>query len=268
MCESVAAAYFAYLCAVALILPPWPRRTQAAIATGAAAVVLFAPRLWSGSPAADLVRDWLPALYLVIGYWLSGWYYVAPMERVEARFLQIDRWILGQDSGSALVETLPRAALEVLEFAYVTCFLFVPGGLLVLALAGHRDAADRFWTLVLLGEFGSFAMLPWIQTRPPRALEAQGAIDRRPLFMRHMNRLQVSTVSIGVNTFPSGHVAGALATAIAIAEVIPAWTPWLLGVVAAIAVAAVLGRYHFFIDAVAGALLTLVSWIVVRGLWN
>ena len=86
--------------------------------------------------------------------------------------------------------------------------------------------------------------------------------------MRRMNRLQVNSVSIGVNTFPSGHVAGALATAIAVSEVLPAFAPWLLIVVAAIAIAAVLGRYHYFVDAVAGTSLTLLAWALVRGIWR
>jgi len=262
--EWVAAGYFAYLCAVALIRPPWPWRRSAAAAALAATVALFLPQHLPDNTTARLVRDWLPTLYIVAGYWLSGWFFVAPMPRIENRFLEIDHRILGPDTGSALVEALPRVVLEFLEFSYVTCFLFVPGGLLLLTLAGHREAADRFWTLVLLGEFGSFAVLPWIQTRPPRTIEPPGAIDRRPLFMRRMNRLQVRTVSIGVNTFPSGHVAGAFATAIAVAEVVPAWTFWLLAFAAAIAVAAVIGRYHFFIDAACGAALTLFCWFLLR----
>jgi membrane-associated phospholipid phosphatase len=265
--EWVAIVYFGYLSVVAMARPPWPRRRQAIVVTLAAAAIVFVPRLWRVTPFTLAARDWLPALYLVIGYWLSGWYFVAPMKDIEAHFMAVDWRILGRDSGSALVESLPRPALELLEFAYVTCFLFVPGGLVVLMLAGHRDAADRFWTLVLLGEFGSFAMLPWIQTRPPRAVEPPGTIDRRPLFMRRMNRLQVNTVSIGVNTFPSGHVAGALATAIAVSEVLPAFAPWLLAMVVAIAIAAVLGRYHYFVDAVAGAVWTLVAWALVRAFW-
>jgi len=265
--ESVAMAYFAYLAAAALARPAWPRRRQAIAGSLAAAVIVSVPRLWPETPLTLVARDWLPALYLVIGYWLSGWYFVTPMKGIEAHFMAIDRRVLGRDTGSALVEALPRVALELLEFVYVTCFLFVPGGLVVLVLAGHPEAADRFWTLVLLGEFGSFAMLPWIQTRPPRTIEPAGAIDRRPIFMRRMNRLQVDTVSIGVNTFPSGHVAGALATAIAVSEVLPALAPWLLTMVAAIAIAAVLGRYHYFVDAVAGALLTLVAWALVRAFW-
>jgi membrane-associated phospholipid phosphatase len=266
--EWVAAGYFAYLCAAALIRPSWPRRWSAAATAFAATVALFLPQRLPDTTTSGLVRDWLPTLYIVVGYWLSGWFFVAPMRNIENRFLDLDRQILGQDSGSALVEALPRLVLEFLEFSYVTCFLFVPGGLLLLMLAGHRDAADRFWTLVLLGEFGSFAVLPWIQTRPPRTIEPPSAVDRRPLFMRQLNRLQIRTVSIGVNTFPSGHVAGALATAIAVGEVLPAWTPWLLAIVAAIAIAAVIGRYHFFIDAACGAGLTLLCWLFLRVLWQ
>ena len=265
--EWVAAAYFGYLWIAAMAMRPWPRRRQSAAASLAAMACVFLPRFLPVTPLTLVARDWLPALYLVAGYWLSGWYFVGPMKGIEARFLGLDWRVIGRDV-SARLESVPRVVLEVLELAYVTCFLFVPGGLVILALTGHRDAADRFWTLVLLGEFGSFAMLPWIQTRPPRLIEGPGELDRRPLFMRRMNSLQVTTLSIGVNTFPSGHVAGALATAIAVSEVIPALAPWLLAAVMTITAAAVLGRYHYFIDAVAGAGWTLVAWAIVRALWR
>jgi membrane-associated phospholipid phosphatase len=266
--EWVVATYFGYLSVVAWGLPPGNRRRTAAAVAVVATAVVFVPRLLPASSTRDVLRDWLPTVFLVVGYWLSGLYFVAPMTGVEAAFLKLDKRLLGPDVGSALVESLPRLVLELLEFLYVTCFLLVPGGLLTLTLSHHSGVADRFWTLVLLGEFGSFAVLPWIQTRPPRMIEPAGAIDRRPLLMRRLNRLQVNTVSIGVNTFPSGHVAGALATAIAVAEVVPASAPWLIAVAAGIAVAAVLGRYHYFIDAVMGALLTLVAWALVTAMWS
>jgi membrane-associated phospholipid phosphatase len=266
--EWVAVAYFGYLLIVALSRPPWRRRRQAVAASLAGVVVVALVSRAPETPLVHVARDWLPALYLLAGYWLSGWSFVAPMRGIEARFMGVDWRVLGRDGGSALVDRLPRAVLELIEFAYVTCFLFVPGGLVILALGGHRESADRFWTLVLLGEFGSFAVLPWIQTRPPRAVEPPGAMDRRTLVMRRLNRLQVDMTSIGVNTFPSGHVAGALATAIAVSEVIPALAPFLLAIVVVIAVAAVLGRYHYLVDAVAGAVWTLVAWVVVRGLWR
>jgi membrane-associated phospholipid phosphatase len=266
--EWVAVAYFAYLTIVALVRPPWPRRRRAIAASLAAIPLAALPSSLPDTAIARLAREWWPAVDLVAGYWLSGWFFVAPMRGIEARFMGLDWRALGREPGRAIVEALPRVVLEVLELAYVLCFLFVPGGLVLLMLTGHRASADRFWTLVLLGEFGSFAMLPWIQTRPPRSVEASGAIDRRGLLMRRMNALQVRTVSIGVNTFPSGHVAGALATALAVSEVLPAAAPWLLAIVAAIAAAAVLGRYHYLIDAVAGAMLTFTAWVIVRAVWR
>lgn len=265
--EWVSFAYFVYLLAVALVKAPWSRRGQAAAATAAASLATLAPLMIPDTGLARIVRDWLPAVFLTIGYWLSGWYFVAPMPRIEARFLAWDWRVLGRDGGASLVLALPRSAIEALELAYVGCFLFVPSGMLILAIAGHASAADRFWTLVLAAELGSFAFLPWIQTRPPRSLETGIGVERRPLLLRHVNRFMVKHTSIGVNTFPSGHVAGALATAIAVAEVQPGLWPWMFGGALLITIASVVGRYHYFVDAVAGATLTLAAWGVISALW-
>lgn len=266
--EWVAFLYFVYLLLVAAFKTPWPRRKRALAGSAAAAVTSLVPATFPDTDLARLARDWLPAIELTIGYWLSGWYFAAPMKGLEARLLGWDWRVLGRDGGASLVKTLPRLVVEVFELAYVVCFLFVPSGMLILALAGHESAGDRFWTLVLLSEFGSFAVLPWIQTRPPRSIETRIGIEQRPLLLRGVNRFMVRNTSIGVNTFPSGHVAGALATAIAVSEVIPAMAPWLLAIVLIIALAAVLGRYHYFVDAVAGAVLTLTEWGLLRLFWR
>jgi membrane-associated phospholipid phosphatase len=265
--EWVSFAYFVYLLAVALVKAPWPRRGPAVAATAAASFAALVPLTVPDTGLARIARDWLPTLFLTIGYWLSGWYFVAPMPRIEAQFLAWDWRVLGRDGGASLVLALPRAAIEALEFAYVGCFLFVPGGMLILAITGHASAADHFWTLVLAAELGSFAFLPWIQTRPPRSLETAIGIERRPLLLRQVNRLMVKHTSIGVNTFPSGHVAGALATAIAVSEVQPGLWPWMVAGALLIAIASVIGRYHYFVDAVTGAALTLAAWGVISVLW-
>ena len=58
--------------------------------------------------------------------------------------------------------------------------------------------------------------------------------------------------SIGFNTFPSGHVAGSLAVALAVSEAVPAATiPMLVGA-ALISVSTVIGRYHYAVDGIAG----------------
>jgi membrane-associated phospholipid phosphatase len=261
--EWVAAAYFAYLFVVALITLRGPRRR---IALGASLLavlaVVEAPRVW-GNLSWSVVRDWLPALYLLGGYWVSGLYFIAPMPAVERRFLAVDRWCY-QKGLSSFVAHAPRPLLELLEFAYLSCFVFVPGGMLILALSGHAASADRFWTVVLAGEFGSFGVLPWIQTRPPRDIEPPDPINRRGLLVRRLNLYMCGRTSIGWNTFPSGHVAGSLATALAVSEVLPALTLPLLVGAGLIAISTVIGRYHYAVDAVGGALLTLGIWAVMQ----
>jgi membrane-associated phospholipid phosphatase len=266
--ESVAFFYFLYLLAVALVKARWPRRNKAMAGAAAAALAVTIPAALPQTELVRLMRDWLPAVFLAIGYWLSGWYFVAPMTEIEARFQALDWRVFGRDGGAALVLALPRVAVEALELAYAGCFLFVPSGLILLAITGHEAAADRFWTLVLAGELGSFAFLPWIQTRPPRVLEAAVAVEKRPLLVHPLNRLIVVHTSIGVNTFPSGHVAGALATAIAVSELQPALALWMFAIAMMIAVAAVVGRYHYLVDAIAGVALTLAAWMVISALWR
>jgi membrane-associated phospholipid phosphatase len=258
----VAVAYFVYLFIAAFLVLPASRRIRPAIYCLAAICLVVIPAALPLGSWGATIRDWLPAVYLLAGYWLSGLYFVAPMPAIERRFLAVDTWLYRRGLGAAVAHT-PRIVLELLEFAYLTCFVFVPGGMIVLAATGKTAYADRFWTLVLAGEFGSFGMLPWIQTRPPRDLEPPTPIDSRPLFFRDVNRFMVRRTSIGWNTFPSGHVAGALAASLAVSEAVPSLTLPLIVATVAISISTVTGRYHYAVDAVAGAMLTLGVWALL-----
>lgn len=256
--EWLAIGYFAYLFAVAVLRLPRGRRLKAAALSLAAGVAVFIP-LGLPATSGEFLRDWLPAVYLLMGYWLSGLFFIQPMTAIEQRFLAVDQWLyrLGLET---MVARAPRVVLELLELAYLTCFIFVPGGMILLWVTGHQAAADRYWTLVLASEYGSFGVLPWIQTRPPRSVEAAGAIDARPLAIRRLNRFVNRETSIGVNTFPSGHVAGALMTALAVSQILPAFRGPLLIAAGLITISTVVGRYHYAVDGVAGALLTVALW--------
>jgi membrane-associated phospholipid phosphatase len=263
--EWLTIAYFAYLGLIALVRPTMARRWRALIAAASVVALLFVPFTLPPGPTRERLRDWLPAGYLLAGYWLSGLYFTAPMPRVEQRFLSFDR-LLYRNGLASLVAHTPSILLDVVEFAYLSCFIFVPGGMLILALTGHDASADRFWTLVLAGEFGSFGVLPWIQTRPPRDVEPPDPINSRGLIVRRLNLYMCGTTSIGWNTFPSGHVAGALAAALAVSEVVPtAAIPMTAGAVL-IAISTVIGRYHYAVDGIAGALLTLIVWAFLRAI--
>lgn len=160
----------------------------------------------------------------------------------------------------------PRGLLEYLELTYLFCYPLVPAGFLVLYFAGFRHEADRFWTVVLLAVYGAYGVLPWIPTRPPRALESDRLIEGRNLTLRRLNLSVLRYASIQVNTFPSGHAAGAFATALAVASLLPwAGVPFALAALS-IAVASVLGRYHYAADSILGALLALAAWALVWSL--
>ena len=109
----------------------------------------------------------IPPLVLLIGYWTSGLLFVAPMPRIERVLLGIDRALDVRRAAAAV----PHAVAEFLEIAYVAVYPVIPIALIIhLTTTGATDA-NRFWTVILLTDYVCFGMLPWIQTRPPRALE-------------------------------------------------------------------------------------------------
>ena len=79
----------------------------------------------------------------------------------------------------------------------------------------------------------------------------------------------LNRASVQWNTFPSGHTAASLATALAVAGDIPV-AGVVFGVVAvSIAAGSVVGRYHYAADALAGAVVAVIALVMVtaaRGL--
>jgi membrane-associated phospholipid phosphatase len=109
-------------------------------------------------------------------------------------------------------------------------------------------------------------MLPWLQTRPPRVVESLVPVPDRahlavePGLFRRLNLAILRTSSNQVNTLPSGHVAAALAVALTVLASAPAAGVAFLALSAAIALATVVGRYHYAVDSLAGVAVALVSW--------
>jgi PAP2 superfamily len=200
----------------------------------------------------------LPALVLFIAYRSSGLLFRTPSPRVEAFLFEVDRALRIRQTASAAA----RPAAELLEFAYAAVYALIP-----IALAMHyvvtpsaRIDSDRFWTVVLVTDFVCFACLPWIQSRPPRTLEADE--PWRSAF-RRLNQRVVGAASIQVNTCPSGHAAEAVAAALLVSN---APAPVVTGMVfAALAVSAgaVYGRYHYAVDAISGWAVALVVWVLI-----
>ena len=214
--------------------------------------------LWSASlpPAGGLGRFlFLPALMLLIGYWSSGLLFRAPTPRVESFLRTADvRLRIRETAASA-----PRVTAEVLEFAYAFVYLLVPIALGIrVAMTSPADAdADRFWTVILVTDFICFGLLPWIQSRPPRAIET--ADPWRSSF-RAFNVRVLRATSIQVNTCPSGHAAEAVAAALLVSTAPPPVFAAMMFAAAAVSAGAVYGRYHYALDAISG-------WIVAGIVW-
>jgi membrane-associated phospholipid phosphatase len=250
---AASAIFFAYVIAVAPLVPRLTRRARALAVAGSLAglIAAAAAHLTLTHP---ILHDWLaPPALLLLAYWTSGLLFAAPMPRVEAALSAVDRWLEIDPAARAT----PRWLTQVLELAYVGVYLLVPTALVIHLASAEQPDPDRFWTVILVTDFICFACLPWIQTRPPRALTAAQPWNSA---VRRLNVRLLGRASIQANTFPSGHAAEALAAALLVAA-----APW--PIAAAVAVAAllvsagaVLGRYHYAADALAGWGVAAVVW--------
>lgn len=229
--------------------PAAARRKAAAWALGAGGAALwgaFDPRFW-----VSLVL--LPPSALLMAYWSTGALWTGPMRRVEAVLERSDLALRIPQAAAAT----PRLMVELLELAYLFVYPLVPVALWLQYRYAPAPDADRFWSVVLVTDFICMGLLPWIQTRPPRAL------DPTPPWrstVRELNMTVLGRGSIGVNTFPSGHAAEALACALLL---LGAPAPVMAGMFVTallISAGAVFGRYHYAIDA-------LLGWAVAAAVW-
>jgi hypothetical protein len=226
-----------------------PRRAVAIVGSGAYACVAFG--------TATLLSFWVqllvPGALLLAGYWLSGLLFGTPQAWLERWLDGIDRRAFASLRINAWLQAAPMWVLELLEAAYVSDYLVVGAGAIIAGSAG-TEAVSRYWTIVLAAELVCYAALPFLRSRPPRALEPPGVVARRRPVLRRLNVAILDRASVQANTIPSGHVAGAVAAALAVMTV-SAMAGWmLLGGALLISVSAVTGRYHYAVDCALGAI--------------
>lgn len=258
-------AYFAYLAGLSAFLPMRGGRWRVApLAACASLPLLMLPISTEGLPRLFL-EVLLPSAFLVSSYWLSGLFFTRPMTRAEAWLLRADRCLMPRLGLEWLATRGPRWMLEILELSYLLVYALVPAGALVLVVAGHPGQLARYWAVVFAATLACYAMLPWLQTRPPRAIEPVDPFNGRTLWFHTVNLAVLSHGSHHANTVPSGHAAGAFAAALAVASVLPAVGAGFLVLATMIAIATVVGRYHYAIDTLLGAVVALAAWAMVGG---
>ena len=245
--------FFAYVIVVAAVVPRLTRTRRVQAAAGAA-LGLALSALTAAVPYQTVLHDWiLPPVLLLLAYWSSGLLFAGPMAWAEATLESIDAAL----AVDAIARNTPRWIAEVLEAAYAGVYPLIPIAFGIHTLGGPNPNPERFWTVILVTDYICFGLLPWVQTRPPRAFRTEDPWRSR---IRAFNLRLLGRASIKVNTFPSGHAAEALAAALLVSD---GRAPLALAVaVAAVLVTAgtVLGRYHYAADAIAG-------WAVALGVW-
>ena len=187
-------------------------------------------------------RLWIAPAYLAVGYWLPA----LLVTRSPAAF---EAWL-------RRTERVRGRSFIVAEIAYLLCTPMPVAAFAFVWLNGSIEAADHFWTAVLLAGFLCYVSLPWLVSRPPRMLE-DVLLDVSAV--RRTNLGALDRFSHGWNTFPSGHVAVSLAAALSVLPVSRAVGVVFLLIAAGIFVGAVWGRYHYSVDAVLGLLVGLVA---------
>lgn len=252
--EQLAAAFFSALALAALALHHRPAAWVAAVfSILLVIVVLVASRT---VPAA--VRGWLAPLYLVGGYWIP-----ALLAR-GATAMHFERWLAGTEvRWRRGAMRLPRWVSQLCELAYLLCYPLVPAAFAIVWLRGTAADGNRFWIAVLAAGFASYGGLPWLVSRPPRLIAGD---SQRVAGIARLNTSVLDRVSHQFNTFPSGHVAVAIAAALSVWPVMPAAAIAALVLAVGVAIGAVTGRYHYVLDVVTGAVAGLLG-VAVAASW-
>ena len=247
--------FFSYTAFLGLLLPRLDRRRRTLALTGSIIGTVIA--LATRSTPHSILHDWIvPPSLLLIGYWTSGLLYQAPMPRAERALCRIDRIFRIREIAAAT----PRVVAEVLELAYLAVYPIVPVALIIHIATSAAPDPSRFWTMILVTDYICFGVLPWVQTRPPRALETEPPWPSR---FRRLNLRLLGKTSIQVNTFPSGHAAEAAAAFLLVLDAPVLLVGGMLVTALAISAGATFGRYHFATDIVAGWAVALIVWLSV-----
>ncbi len=256
--------FFCFMGGLALLAPLHRSRRTAALLIGAAGAGLvvagaFLERFLSPR-AASIVRDWLPAPLILAAYHQGGQFFSRPLESLQSGLWRFDQRLFAFLRRSFGRSEMPGSMRVYFEIAYVFCYPFVPMGVGVLYLSHMRVCTDEFWAIVLPPTYFCYAMIPFFPTLPPWLLNAGPTAGVGENGVRGANFFILRHLSIRANTFPSGHVAASIATALALLHLVPIAGIVFLWIAVSISISTVSGRYHYALDAVAAAVVAIASF--------
>jgi len=273
--EQVALGFFAYITLVAFAFDLAPRDCWVIVAlnTVTVATMVALSRNLRQARWLAAARDWLPALLILVAYRESGLLLKPdPSHRLDYLFIPWDRFLLKNAAVQAVLYAGAPWLQHYLEFAYLLCYPLVPLGVAAIYFASRRAklnapaaqpgwrALDDFWETVLLATLFCFAVYPFFPLTPPRVLFRDVPGPHIDPLLRKWNFWLLDHYSVQACIFPSGHVAAVTAVALAVRKHARRLGVLFSFLAASIAVATVYGRYHYAVDAVAGALVGVAAY--------
>ena len=243
----------------------WIVTSLAAVATAIVAVGRFSGSVLSPNHR-PILRDCLTTALFLVPYWQTGQFFLGPNLKMQERLLAFDRWLL---PGIAAKSGTQRTSTGfLLEVAYFFCYPLVPLSLLTLYIAGLRGRVDSFWLVVLVSTYICYAVTPFVPAFPPRSLTSDRVGLSVPAEDTNrggtFNRWILKHGSIHAISFPSAHVASAVAIALVFLRYSLPLGVIFLVVAVLISLGAVAGRYHYALDVLLGAAtacaIFLASW--------
>ncbi len=205
--------------------------------------------------SARAVGDWLPCLLMLIVYWQAGRFFGTPNEKLQSWLLAFDRRRLGTLLDHWASQRNTTWIGSYFELAYLLCYALIPLGVGVLYWANRRSAIDLYWGIVLPASYLCYVAVPFTQTLPPRLLPCAASSSLAKQKIRSVNLFILRHASIHLNTFPSAHVASTVGASLVLMRFVPAAGVVFLLIALSIATGAVVGRYHYALDVILGALL-------------
>lgn len=255
---------FCFFFLASWLRPVSTRRRMAIAAIGATGLLLLALIPLAGQflppyPVA-VARDVLPALLMPMVYWQAGWLSGKINHRFEAKLQRVDRRLVSRWM-PILAQPKYRWAMAILELAYISCYVLVPLGLLVLYATGLERHIPEYWNVSLLATYPCYAFTAFFPTTPPRILEKKPAANVTGK-IRTFNLWVVRSFSTELNTFPSAHVTATLGSSLVLLHFVPGIGLVFVLVSIGIGLGAVMGRYHYAADVLLAALLTLAVYLL------
>ena len=262
--EWITAIAFCFFFLASWLRPVSMRRRMAIAAIGATgllllALVLLADQFLPQYPVT-VARDILPALLMPMVYWQAGWLSGKINHGFQAKLQKLDvslvsRWM------PILAQPKYRWAMAILELAYISCYVLVPLGLLVLYATGLERHVPEYWNVSLLATYPCYAFTAFFPTTPPRILEKKPAATVTGK-IRRFNLWVVRSFSTELNTFPSAHVTATLGSSLVLLHFLPGIGLVFVLVSIGIGLGAVMGRYHYAADVLLAAILTLAVYVL------